>query len=223
MRDAYIQIDASESNIEFDHRGLDQRRYQEHNRAVYRQKLAEQGTPLPDGPRGLFVPRRIFGVPVPEHAFNQWQEAVNFPEKQSDVKAIFMRGLQMPSSPAPLDRWVKPSFTENKIRFYRWNPDYVRKQDAKAAQAQKPADGSPGQAAGQPKQEQPEKQAQQQRQTAPTNIPCVSVEIFEAGIRLSSCVLIEVDLSLWFIVMLCRFCNTFPKRSESVLAVSPTT
>jgi len=166
MRDAYIQVDASESNIEFDHRGLDQRRYQEQNRAVYRQKLAEQGTPLPDGPRGLFVPRRIFGVPVPEHAFNQWQEAVNFPEKQGDVKAIFMRGLQMPSSPAPLDRWVKPSFTENKIRFYRWNPDYVRKQDAKAAQAQKPADGSPGQAAGQPKQEQPAKQAQQQRQTA---------------------------------------------------------
>ena len=166
MRDAYIQVDAAERNFEFDHRGLDQRRYQEHNRAVYRQKLAEQGTPLPDGPRGLFVPRRIFGVPVPEHAFNQWQEAVNFPEKQGDVKAIFMRGLQMPSSPAPLDRWVKPSFTENKIRFYRWNPDYVRKQDANAAQAQKPADGSPGQAAGQPKQEQPAKQAQQQRQAA---------------------------------------------------------
>ena len=39
----------------------------------------------------------------------------------------------------------------------------------------------------------------------------------------SICVLMEVDLSLRLIVMLCRFCKTFPKRSESVLAVSPTT
>lgn len=44
-----------------------------------------------------------------------------------------------------------------------------------------------------------------------------------AGIRLSIWVLIEVDFSRWLIVMLCRFCNTFPKRSERIFAVSPTT
>src|SRR5690606_41981443 len=59
-------------------------------------------------------------------------------------------------------------------------------------------------------------------ETAPTNIPCVKVEILEAGIRLSNCVDIEVDLSLRFIVILCRFCNTFPNRSDRLLAVSPT-
>ena len=59
--------------------------------------------------------------------------------------------------------------------------------------------------------------------TAPTNIPCVSVEILLAGIRLSICVLMEVDLSSRLMVMLCRFCKILPKRSERVLAVSPTT
>ena len=59
--------------------------------------------------------------------------------------------------------------------------------------------------------------------TEPTNIPCVREEIFEGGMSESICVLMEVDLSLRLIVMLCRFCKTFPKRSESVLAVSPTT
>ena len=59
--------------------------------------------------------------------------------------------------------------------------------------------------------------------TAPTNIPCVKLDILLGGIKLSICVLIEVDLSFRLIVMLWRFCKTFPKRSESVFAVSETT
>jgi len=49
------------------------------------------------------------------------------------------------------------------------------------------------------------------------------VGYFAGGIRLSIWVLIEVDFSRWLIVMLCRFCNTFPKRSDRIFAVSPTT
>ena len=48
-------------------------------------------------------------------------------------------------------------------------------------------------------------------------------EIFDGGMSESICVLMDVDLSLRLIVMLCRFCKTLPKRSESVFAVSPTT
>lgn len=59
--------------------------------------------------------------------------------------------------------------------------------------------------------------------TAPTNIPCVKVDILEAGIRLSKWVDIEVDLSVRLMVRLCHFCATFPKRSLRFLAVSPTT
>ena len=55
--------------------------------------------------------------------------------------------------------------------------------------------------------------------TEPTNIPCVREEIFEGGMSESICVLMDVDLSLRLMVMLCRRCKTFPKRSESVLAV----
>lgn len=54
-------------------------------------------------------------------------------------------------------------------------------------------------------------------------MPCVRLDILLAGIRLSIWVLIEVDFSRWLIVMLCRFCNTLPKRSERIFAVSPTT
>ena len=86
-RDAYIQIDASESNIEFDHSGLDKRRYQEHNRGVYAAKRFEQGNPLPEGPRAMFIPKRVFGVELPQEAYNQWLDALNFPEKRKDVKA----------------------------------------------------------------------------------------------------------------------------------------
>ena len=49
-------------------------------------------------------------------------------------------------------------------------------------------------------------------------MPCVSVEILLAGIRLSICVLMEVDLSSRLMVMLWRLCRILPKRSESVLA-----
>ena len=50
-------------------------------------------------------------------------------------------------------------------------------------------------------------------------MPCVRWDILLAGIRLSIWVLIEVDFSLWLIVMLCRFCNTFSKRSDRIFAV----
>lgn len=59
--------------------------------------------------------------------------------------------------------------------------------------------------------------------TALTNIPCVSVDILLAGIRLSSWVDMGVDLSLRLMVIDCRFCKTLPNRSERFLAVSPTT
>ena len=50
----------------------------------------------------------------------------------------------------------------------------------------------------------------------PTNIPWVRLAILLAGIRLSNCVDIEVEVSLRLIVVDCLFCNTFPKRSERV-------
>ena len=59
--------------------------------------------------------------------------------------------------------------------------------------------------------------------TEPTNMPCVNPEILLGGISASICVLMDVETSCRLIEIDCRFCNTFPNRSESVLAVSPTT
>lgn len=85
-RDAYIQIDASERNIEFDHSGLDRKRYQEQNRGIYQQKRVEEGNALPTEQRSMFIPQRLFGVEVPKEAYIQWQEALNFPENRRTSK-----------------------------------------------------------------------------------------------------------------------------------------
>ena len=59
--------------------------------------------------------------------------------------------------------------------------------------------------------------------TAPTNMPCERLEIFEAGIRLSSCVLVEVVRLSLLSELEVRSCTILPKRSLNVLAVSPKT
>ena len=165
-RDAYIQIDASESNIEFDHSGLDKRRYQEHNREVYAAKRFEQGNPLPEGPRAMFIPKRVFGVELPQEAYNQWLDALNFPEKRKDVKATYLQGLQFPGSPERADRWVKPDYEAGKIKSYRWNPDYSRKQSSSQSQApaRTPSNEPSKQTEGQPQKRQSEREV---RQVAP--------------------------------------------------------
>ena len=169
-RDAYIQIDASERNIELDHSGVDRKRYQEQNREIYQQKRAEEGNALPSKQQGMFIPQRLFGVEVPKEAYIQWQEALNFPEKQKDVKAVYMRGLQFPGSAERVDRWVKPNFEEQRIRTYRWNPDYARRQTTTTQQQapQQPAQAQPDkprESQAQPRQEVRQRQAPQQRKS----------------------------------------------------------
>lgn len=137
-RDAYIQIDAAEGNFHFEHyEGIDRNRYREHNYEVYRRKQLEQGYSLPEGPRPMFIPKRAFGVEIPEEARAQWQEALDHPEKRPDVKAVYLRGVQFPGDPMPVNRWVKPDYEAGIIKPYRWNPDRSRKQSA--AQTQAPA------------------------------------------------------------------------------------
>lgn len=164
-RDAYIQIDASERNIEFDHSGLDRRRYQDTNRDVYRQKRTEQGNPLPEGQQGMFIPRRLFGVEVPQEAYNQWQDALNFPEKRADVKATYMRGLKFPNTPEPQDRWVKPNYEQGAFKYYRWNPDYSRKQQTPTHRPEQTPTQTPS--TDRPSQTPPQKQEQRPRQSPP--------------------------------------------------------
>ena len=59
--------------------------------------------------------------------------------------------------------------------------------------------------------------------TEPTNMPCVRLEIFEAGISVSNCVLVEVVTFSFDTECDSRSCTILPKRSDKVRAVSPTT
>lgn len=97
-RDAYIQIDASESNIEFDHSGLDKRRYQEHNREVYAAKRFEQGNPLPEGPRAMFIPKRVFGWNCPKKpTINGWTPSIS-PKSAKMSKRPICRDYNSPEA-----------------------------------------------------------------------------------------------------------------------------
>lgn len=168
MRDAYIQVDASERNIEFDHSGLDRRRYQDNNSDVYRQIRAEQGNPLPERTQqGMFIPQRVFGVEIPKEAYVQWQEALSFPEKRPGVRAVYMRGLKFQGNPEPQDRWVKPDFEAGRIRPYRWNPDYSRRQSAPSQSQQQPAPQAPAQGQQQQQKQADTRQTQQPKQEQP--------------------------------------------------------
>ena len=59
--------------------------------------------------------------------------------------------------------------------------------------------------------------------TDPTNIPCVRLEIFDAGISVSSCVLVEVVTFSLETECDSRSWTILPKRSDKVRAVSLTT
>ena len=67
------------------------------------------------------------------------QDALNYPERRPEIKAVYMTGLNHPGYTEPRNLWVKPDFNGGGIRTYKWNPDYVRKQETKAAQTQKSA------------------------------------------------------------------------------------
>ena len=98
-RDAYIQIDASESNIEFDHSGLDKRRYQEHNREVYAAKRFEQGNPLPEGPRAMFIPKRVFGGGTAPRSLQSMAGRPQFPRKAQRCQSDLFAGITIPRKP----------------------------------------------------------------------------------------------------------------------------
>lgn len=124
-RDAYIQIDAADRNFEFSYNGLDRNRYAQQNKQVY-----QRDNPAQERQRTFFIPKKILGVEVPEHAYKQWQEAVNFPDRQKDIKGVYMAGMVKDRQGEPFNAWIKPNFEKGKLDFFKWNPDYVRKQGA---------------------------------------------------------------------------------------------
>ena len=140
-QDAYIQIDAAERNFEFSYDGLDRKRYQAENRAIYTQKRNErneqEAKEIGKAPE-LTIHRMILKATVPDEAYKQWSEAVKDPSKRAEVKAFYIKGMVKDSQGEPFNAWVRPNFELGKMDFYKWNPDRAKRQGAEV----KPADES---------------------------------------------------------------------------------
>ncbi len=130
-RDAYIQIDAAERNFEFTYDGLDRKRYQAENRAIYTQQRTERGEreakEMGKAPE-LTIHRMILKAAVPEEAYKQWSEAVKDPSKRADVQAFYIKGMVKDGQQEPFNAWVKPNFALGKMDFFKWNPDRAKRQ-----------------------------------------------------------------------------------------------
>ncbi len=173
-RDAYIQIDASESNIEFDHSGLDKRRYQEHNREVYAAKRFEQGNPLPEGPQAMFIPKRVFGVELPQEAYNQWLDALNFPQSAKMSKRPICR-ITIPRKPGTCGSLGKTRLRGRKDQIVPLEPGLLAQTVllAVAGSAQTPSNEPSKQTEGQPQKRQSEREV---RQVAPAEASAEEVQ-----------------------------------------------
>lgn len=125
--------------------------------------VSSRATPCRKARGPCSIPKRVFGVELPQEAYNQWLDALNFPEKRKDVKATYLQGLQFPGSPERADRWVKPDYEAGKIKSYRWNPDYSRKQSSLQSQApaQTPSNEPSKQTERQPQKRQSKREVRQ--------------------------------------------------------------
>ena len=76
------------------------------------------------------IPRLLGGSAVSEKASNIWKEAEADPTKRQNVRATYVKDMMLDGKDEPISLWVKPNFEKGKLEFFRWNPDYSKKQGA---------------------------------------------------------------------------------------------
>ena len=45
-------------------------------------------------------------------------------------KATYVRAMMKDGQDQPFNAWVKPNYEKGKLDFFKWNPDYAKKQGA---------------------------------------------------------------------------------------------
>ncbi|WP_244437335.1 hypothetical protein [Bacteroides reticulotermitis] len=45
-------------------------------------------------------------------------------------KATYVKAMMKDGQDQPFNAWVKPNYEKGKLDFYKWNPDYAKKQGA---------------------------------------------------------------------------------------------
>ncbi|NDV64639.1 DUF3945 domain-containing protein [Bacteroides sp. 224] len=140
--DGYIQINASDKKFDFTYDGLDRNRYAQENKEIRREKreIAKETNPKTSKDvsqeeihKQVFIPKKLLGVELND--------------KQTELlragKATYIKGMVKDGQGEPFNAWVRVNPEKNKLNFFKWNPDYAKKQDTEV----KPANESKTQVA----------------------------------------------------------------------------
>lgn len=123
--DGYVQINASDKKFDFTYDGLDRNRYAKENKEIRQQKKAEGQETKKEVSQGedkkeVFIPKKLLGVELDEKQVKSLEAG----------KATYVKALMKDGQDQPFNAWVKPNYEKGKLDFFKWNPDYAKKQGA---------------------------------------------------------------------------------------------
>jgi hypothetical protein len=136
--DGYVQVNASDKKFDFTYDGLDRNRYAQENKEIRQQKKAggqetKKEVSQGEDKKEIFIPKKLLGVELDEKQIKSLEAG----------KATYVRAMMKDGQDQPFNAWVKPNYEKGKLDFYKWNPDYAKKQGATV----KPAEESKTQVA----------------------------------------------------------------------------
>lgn len=123
--DGYVQVNASDKKFDFTYDGLDRNRYSQENKEIRQQKKAEgqetkKEVSQGEGKKEIFIPKKLLGVELDEKQIKSLEAG----------KATYVKAMMKDGQDQPFNAWVKPNYEKGKLDFFKWNPDYAKKQGA---------------------------------------------------------------------------------------------
>ncbi len=123
--DGYVQVNAADKKFDFTYDGLDRNRYAQENKEIRQQKKAEGQETKKEVSKGednkqIFIPKKLLGVELDEKQIKSLEAG----------KATYVKAMMKDGQDQPFNAWVKPNYEKGKLDFFKWNPDYAKKQGA---------------------------------------------------------------------------------------------
>lgn len=123
--DGYVQVNASDKKFDFTYDGLDRNRYAQENKEIRQQKKAEGRETKKeisggDDKREVFIPKKLLGAQLDEKQVKSLEAG----------KATYVKAMMKDGQDQPFNAWVKPNYEKGKLDFFKYNPDYAKKQGA---------------------------------------------------------------------------------------------
>ena len=180
--DGYVQVNAADKKFDFTYDGLDRNRYAQENKEIRQQKKAEGQETKKEVSKGedkqqIFIPKKLLGVELDEKQTKSLEAG----------KATYVKAMMKDGQDQPFNAWVKPNYEKGKLDFFKWNPDYAKKQgttvkpaaesktqvavnsEGKTNEATKKVDKPLQQGQQQPTEGQQKKQDEKKQQQNPKN------------------------------------------------------